>query len=237
MKTLFSILLGLLLLVGVSPEGISGQTAPKINGGVVNGKATSLPKPVYPEALRNAGVEATVAVTVVIDEYGNVISAEADQNDQRVRKADDGTLLEAVAVDPQLRESAEAAARAAKFAPTTLSKVPVQVTGKIVYNFVARTQMDSDERTVSGGVLNGKATSLPLPDYPPAAKAVKAAGAVNVQILIDGEGNVVSASVVSGHPLLRQAAETAAMQAKFSPTQLNGQAVKVSGVLTYNFVP
>ena len=90
-------------------------------------------------------------------------------------------------------------------------------------------------KPVSGGVLNGKATSLPKPPYPAAARAVRASGAVSVQVLIDESGRVVSASAVSGHPLLRQAAEQAARSARFSPTQLSGQPVKVSGVITYNF--
>jgi TonB family protein len=92
-------------------------------------------------------------------------------------------------------------------------------------------------KTVSGGVLNGKATSLPKPAYPAAAKAVRAGGPVSVQVLIDENGSVISASAVSGHPLLRAAAASAARGARFSPTLLSGQAVKVSGVITYNFVP
>lgn len=90
-------------------------------------------------------------------------------------------------------------------------------------------------KTISGGVLNGKAISLPKPPYPAAAKAIRAAGAVSVQVLIDESGRVVSASAVSGHPLLRAAAVSAAQGARFSPTLLSGQAVKVSGVITYNF--
>jgi TonB family protein len=92
-------------------------------------------------------------------------------------------------------------------------------------------------KPVSGGVLNGKATSLPKPPYPPAARAVRASGAVTVQVLIDEGGSVVSATAVSGHPLLRAAAVQAARGARFSPTQLSGQPVKVQGVITYNFVP
>jgi periplasmic protein TonB len=92
-------------------------------------------------------------------------------------------------------------------------------------------------KMVSGGVLNGKATSLPKPNYPPAAKAVRAGGAVSVQVVISESGSVISASAVSGHPLLRAAAESAARGAHFSPTLLSGQPVKVSGVITYNFVP
>lgn len=41
--------------------------------------------------------------------------------------------------------------------------------------------------------------------------------------------------MISGHPLLRQAAEQAAKNAKFAPTMLSGQAVKVVGIITYNF--
>lgn len=92
-------------------------------------------------------------------------------------------------------------------------------------------------KTISGGVLNGKATNLPKPPYPPAARAVRASGAVSVQVLISETGSVISASAVSGHPLLRPAAVAAAREARFSPTLLSGQAVKVSGVITYNFVP
>lgn len=92
-------------------------------------------------------------------------------------------------------------------------------------------------RIVSGGVVNGKATSLPKPPYPPGARKAKASGAVSVQVLIDEDGNVVAASAVSGDPLLRDAAVSAARQAKFSRTVLSGQPVKVSGTITYNFVP
>lgn len=88
---------------------------------------------------------------------------------------------------------------------------------------------------VSGGVLNGKAVSLPKPAYPAIAKTARASGTVTVQVMIDEDGNVVSASAVSGHPLLRAAAVQAARQARFTPTKLSGQPVKVSGVINYNF--
>jgi TonB family protein len=92
-------------------------------------------------------------------------------------------------------------------------------------------------KTVSGGVLNSKSTSLVKPQYPEAARAVKASGAVNVQVTIDEAGNVISASAVSGHPLLRAASEEAARASKFSPTLLQGVPVKVTGIIVYNFVP
>lgn len=91
-------------------------------------------------------------------------------------------------------------------------------------------------RPISGGVLNGKALSLPQPIYPAEARAAHVSGTVNVQITIDEYGGVLAARAVSGHPLLQAAAVNAALQARFSPTFLMGEAVKVTGVLVYNFV-
>lgn len=88
---------------------------------------------------------------------------------------------------------------------------------------------------ISGGVLNGKAITLPRPEYPAVARAAKASGNVTVEITIDEDGNVISARSVSGHPLLQSAAVTAARQARFTPTKVSGQAVKVNGVLVYTF--
>ena len=90
-------------------------------------------------------------------------------------------------------------------------------------------------KTINAGVLNGKAVSKPAPAYPAAAKAVKASGAVVVSVEVDEKGSVTKAQAVSGHPLLRAAAEAAARGARFSPTLLSGKPVKVRGTLIYNF--
>lgn len=90
---------------------------------------------------------------------------------------------------------------------------------------------------IPGGDLTSKALSLPNPQYPPAARAVKAKGAVTVKITVDETGNVVETAAISGHPLLRTAAEKAARLATFKPTTLDGRAVRVIGVVVYNFVP
>lgn len=92
-------------------------------------------------------------------------------------------------------------------------------------------------KTVSGGVLNSKAITLPQPAYPPIARQARASGAVVVKVLVDEKGNVVSARAVSGHPLLQAVSVSAARQAKFAPTKLAGKPVKVSGVITYSFTP
>jgi protein TonB len=53
--------------------------------------------------------------------------------------------------------------------------------------------------------------------------------------LIDESGNVTSAKALSGHPLLRSASESGAQSAKFAPTRMSGEPVKVSGIITYTF--
>jgi protein TonB len=85
-------------------------------------------------------------------------------------------------------------------------------------------------------IISSKAIYKPVPVYPVIAKQAHAFGVVTVEILVDEQGRVVSAQATSGHPLLREAARQAALQARFTPTQLNGQPVKVSGVINYNFV-
>jgi TonB family protein len=100
-----------------------------------------------------------------------------------------------------------------------------------------RSSNESEQRApINGGVLNGKTTIMPMPPYPEIAKAARASGAVSVEVMVDETGHVIAAHAVSGHPLLQSAAVTAARQATFSPTRLNGEPVKVAGVLIYNFV-
>ena len=98
------------------------------------------------------------------------------------------------------------------------------------------TPSPSDVKTISAGVLNGKAISKPEPPYPSLAKAARASGTVTVQVTVDETGKVIDAKAVSGHPLLQPAAVAAARQATFKPLYLGGEVMKVKGVLTYNFV-
>jgi TonB family protein len=91
-------------------------------------------------------------------------------------------------------------------------------------------------RPIEGGDLNSKALSLPKPQVPEEAKRLKAFGRVLVRVVVDENGKVISAQAIDGPLPLREAAEAAARQATFAPTTQNGITVKVTGVLTYNFV-
>jgi TonB family protein len=102
--------------------------------------------------------------------------------------------------------------------------------------FTMRTTSDNEKlMRTSGGVLQGNAVKRVQPSYPAVAKAAGAQGPVQVQVTIGTDGHVVDATVISGHPLLRDAAIEAARQWQFKPTELSGAAVKVQGTLTFNF--
>lgn len=100
---------------------------------------------------------------------------------------------------------------------------------------VIKPKEEKKVQMISGGVVNGKAQNLVKPAYPTAAKSVGAKGEVKVQVVIDENGNVISASAVSGHPLLKTSAINAARASKFTPTTLSNNKVKVTGIIVYNF--
>ena len=91
-------------------------------------------------------------------------------------------------------------------------------------------------KTIISNMIASQAVSLPKPDYPIIAKQARVQGPVNVQILVDENGKVISAHAVKGNGMLLRAAEDAARRARFTPTLLNSQPVKVQGVITYNFM-
>jgi protein TonB len=97
-------------------------------------------------------------------------------------------------------------------------------------------QTDPHPRKISEGVLQGRAIKKVKPVYPAIGKNIRASGPVPVLVIISEAGQVLEATALSGHPLLRSAAVEAARQWLFTPTTLSQVPVKVQGVLTFNFV-
>jgi TonB family protein len=87
----------------------------------------------------------------------------------------------------------------------------------------------------SGGMLAATAIRRAEPPYPRLAQAAGVSGAVVVEVLLDEEGDILSARALSGHPLLKDAAVAAARGWKFTPTTFEGKLVKVVGTITFNF--
>jgi TonB family protein len=117
--------------------------------------------------------------------------------------------------------------------PTTGITVDPAIASKLPYS---RDGKPEPKSKINSGILNGKALSLPKPHYPAEAKAAGAFGEVDVKVVIDESGNVIWAKTISGHELLQVVSEEAAYKAKFQPTTLKGEPVKVMGFLIYRFV-
>jgi len=93
-----------------------------------------------------------------------------------------------------------------------------------------------ERQPAEGGFMNGRAVELPKAIYPDEARKTHAAGTVQVKVLVDETGKVMTAVAVFGPEELREAAVKAAVRAKFKPMLVDGVPVKVSGILTYDFV-
>jgi hypothetical protein len=94
-------------------------------------------------------------------------------------------------------------------------------------------KMPPKSRVLTFHSCNEKAIYFPKPDYPKTDASIS--GIVNVVIRTDEEGNIKFAKAVTGHPLIRQESEKAALKAKLKPTFLEGKPVGITCLLLYNF--
>lgn len=92
----------------------------------------------------------------------------------------------------------------------------------------------ADNGIIDVGLITGKAKYLAKPSYP--MNMVGNDGFMLVRVTIDEKGNVIDAKATCGIKGFVDAVEEAARKSKFSPTILNGQPVKVTGFIVYNFI-
>ncbi len=93
----------------------------------------------------------------------------------------------------------------------------------------------TDGKPLDVGSLLPKATEKPAPSYPPTARAARITGRVTVFLMLDEKGMVARVERTDGPEMLRGAAADAARRWKFRPTVVNGQPVRVSGFINFNF--
>lgn len=169
-----------------------------------------------PDPPKNAATAANQAAEQLQPEVAPEVAPDAESQAQQQRKpgGDSGNTEQAPNADPNAANNTEANNTASNQQQPQANQ-PNQKRGPI-----------------SGGMLNGKAIYLPMPEV----SASDASGVVLVSVLVDEQGTVIDARAVSGPPNLRAAAVAAARLARFSPTLLMGEPVRVTGTLSYNFV-
>lgn len=99
----------------------------------------------------------------------------------------------------------------------------------------AATETASDGSPLEVGSLIAYATRQAQPVYPAAARSMRASGTVKVEFTVDEAGEVSEVQTASGHVLLQGAARDAIRKWKFKPFVRDGQPVKATGFVTFNF--
>lgn len=231
--TFLSLTLGIAVCAAVS-----AQTVPQDSDPVLQGSATYS----MPQSAIDADIGGTVVIAIQIDKTGKPTRAQLYVGPMWPCGSTPVKAIE------ELKSTLSDAMLKLRFAPAIKNGKPVAtaIALRIPLNNPLRTAKLPENvlpaakplpKTISAGVLNGKAKSLPVPAYPAGAHANGDSGAVSIQVLIDEKGKVVFAGAVSGAPTLQSVARQAACDAKFSPTTVSGFPVKVSGIITYNFNP
>jgi len=210
-------------------------------------KLLSMPEFVIPAEASQAGIDGKLGVLAWVKKDGTVDRAQAYSGPSWPCGSDPKSELLTV------WSGAEGAAKKARFSPALKDGKPED---RVVLLTILVGKRYEDEKrfaaqkasgtrpppteqpsVIHGGVINGKAISLPKPEYPTNLNGARPHGAVQIEMMIDENGGIISAGAISGDPLLQESARKAACKAKFSPTTLSGHPVKVMGIVTYNFVP
>jgi len=102
----------------------------------------------------------------------------------------------------------------------------------------AETAVTPEQRVriwIGGNVQGAKLVSQPRTAYPPLARQMRVQGTVRLEAVINMDGTIEDLRVLSGHPLLVQAALDSVSQWRYAPTLLNGKPVEVMTVIEVNF--
>lgn len=172
----------------------------------------------------NIPVSSDFSGSPIVDSKGEIVGIVGSRQENGMRK-----------------ESINTGEALTRIVPTMVWLVPSGLAGA-PYSFIAVPARQPPDKQVppgvtrrSGVLVQGSAINRVEAIYPPVAVAAKLSGTVSLELIVDEEGSVVWARVVSGHPLLRDAAMTAARGWKFSPTKLDGEPVKVLAGISLNF--
>ena len=239
---MFRLVYALLLLTAfLSPAGWSQETtsAPvELSEGSVQALLVKKVAPVYPPLARQARIQGTVILKIVINKDGDVRD------------------VQLISGHPMLAPAAVEAVKQWKYQPYTKDGEVVEVSTMVRVNFTmpgggpapGGTAGDAPGGvggTVFSGVIDGvRASEAEMraqriqqidPVYPPLAVQEKVQGPVVLDVRISATGDVQNMMIVSGHPMLTASAIDAVKQWKYRPHVINGNAVAVTSMVRLQF--
>lgn len=182
-------------------------------------KTISAPKPVFPPEASNLIYGDAVDVRILVDKAGRVTKALAYGPLAPCSNLRDKTAK-------AIAEAAVKAAEATVFEPVLQDGKPIEVALTSTYKLPVE-----DPPAREAPKTGRKALRLPMPEYRRSAKENGIQGEVKILVLINEEGNVLSAGPLSGHPELIAGAIGPACKALFEQHPKKG-----IGVVTYRFI-
>lgn len=243
----------LLFLITITTLAAS-QAVPqrvRVSEDILQGLMLKKVSPIYPPLAKQARIQGTVVLKVLISKSGDVEN------------------LQLISGHPMLAPAAIEAVKQWKYQPYLLNGEPIEVETKVTVNFTLADKAPAEGTDtaaagipggagsvyndkspapadaprpnaprrvrVSSGVEQGLLVSKVQPLYPPDAKGQGIQGAVVLSVTIDKEGNVANIQVVSGHPSLVPASIEAVKQWKYKPYLVEGNPVEVETQVTVNF--
>jgi TonB family protein len=204
----------------------------RIAASVLESRLIHKVKPEYPEQAKRECIEGTVKLTITVNEEGLVYKVETDPEN-----------------NPILEKAAIAAAKKWRYNPILLNGMTTPVIATITIAFPSKDTPPPDRAPAASKVRVPQSKPIPLVDpfpssklihkvepvYPEAARKAGVQGRVNLAIIINEEGFVREVRVISGHPLLDEAAIAAIKQWRYQPTTLYGEPVPVQETVIINF--
>jgi TonB family protein len=116
-------------------------------------------------------------------------------------------------------------------------QIPGAVAGAVLADVIGplSSAQASGAQRIGSNVMAANLVHKVAPEYPSLAKQARIQGTVRFAAMIGKDGSVESLNLISGHPLLVDAARTAVQQWQYKPTLLNGEPVRVATTVDVNF--
>ena len=206
--------------------------------------------PTYPSDARQAGVQGTVVLHVIINKDGTVKTASVESGPDMLRDAainwvqqatyrpylKDGEPVEVdTTISVNFNLGSSSSPNAVSETRDQLGPPQSPAIDALTNNATNRPVGPKGPVRISGGVMAGQIQSRVAPYYPAEARAKGIAGTVVLHAIIGKDGSIANITVISGPELLQSAALDAVKNWKYRPYLLNGEPTEVDTTIMVNF--